>query len=638
MFVNTIALTASTVPVKSATIFQSSTAELTRALVIGLKSGRNVVEISGISSSVDPESPRISGVSGDVRVLDVVCRRKPNSLFKTRREENSPEIRELVSKGVALEAERQVLRQEAALLDDSAGLVTKPQAAANGQNSGNAIVPDQVLDFLEKFVQRKMAVNRALQSLDERIGDLEDKLSTLRNAHKGTATAVITTTIIATSDCKASLNLTYLVSGVTWRPFYDLHATTVEGQPSEDVSMRYCASISQSTGEGWNDLTLTLSTASSQALQQLSVPSLNPLKLTAVSAIHDSDDTPFGPRVRGRGKPPTPQPFSAYPPIPPPSYQGRAGLFGTSPFAAAPHTAVFGAAASQRETVSSSSGERRAPRSPSRSPQAEEHTDHAEALPLRSSPTRSSLSVAYRVEGAVSLPSDGEEHKLTVALLNFKAVLKYVCVPRQSPTVYIVSKVKNTSDLVFPDVLAGTVNVFMNDGFVTKTSIGLIPADEQFDCVFGVDPNLKVLYQQSEKIQYEPRRSFAEPQKTTTRTTLTTVKNQHKFNIAQLVIRDAIPLGSETDKIAVVLRKPPGLAEAKEGQEVIVQVDADGNESEKAEANVRWSEVVDGQGGEKDGLFEWVCTIPAGKKITLESQWDVKSPGEIRWKEQATQQ
>ncbi|KAI8996468.1 hypothetical protein BD414DRAFT_512864 [Trametes punicea] len=544
MFVISIALTASTVPVKSATIFQSSAAELTRGLAIGLKVSMPPISYDPILRQ--PDLVRTSGVSRDVRVLDVVYKRKPNLLFKTRREENSPEIRELVSKCVAIEAEQQVLRQEAALLDESAGLATKPQAAANGRNNGVAIIPDRVLEFLEKFVQRKMAANRALQSLDDRIADLEDKLSTLRNDHKGK-----------------------LVSAVTWRPFYDLHATT-------------------STGEEWNNLTLTLSAASSQAQQQQSVPPLNPLKLTAVNNLD--------------------------PPNPPPSSQGRAGLSRTSGFAATQEHGCFRAAEPIVVPASPSSRARRASRSPTRTALEEEHTDHAEALPLPSSPTRSPLSVAYRVEGDVSVPSDGEEHKLTVALLNFKAELKYVCVPRRSPTVYIVSKVKNASEY---DLLAGTMNVFMNDGFVTKTSIGLIAADERFDYVFG-------------KIEYEPRRSFAEPQKikTTTRTTLTTVKNQHKFDIAQLAIRDAIPLGSETDKIVVVLRKPPGLAEAKEGQEVVVQVDADGDESEKAKAKVRWSEVVDGQGGEKDGLFE----------ITLESQWDTKSPGEIRWTEQATQQ
>ena len=70
-----------------------------------------------------------------------------------------------------------------------------------------------------------------------------------------------------------------MISGVTWRPFYDLHATSVDGQPSRDVSVRYCVAITQSTGEDWENMALTLSTASSQALRQLTVPALSPHKI-----------------------------------------------------------------------------------------------------------------------------------------------------------------------------------------------------------------------------------------------------------------------------------------------------------------------------------------------------------------------
>ena len=78
--------------------------------------------------------------------------------------------------------------------------------------------------------------------------------------------------------------------------------------------------------------------------------------------------------------------------------------------------------------------------------------------------------MAYRVEGAVSLPSDGTAHKVAVALLRFDAALTYVCVPRRTPAAFIECKVKNTSEY---ELLAGPVSVFMDDGFVTKTSLSV---------------------------------------------------------------------------------------------------------------------------------------------------------------------
>ena len=38
--------------------------------------------------------------------------------------------------------------------------------------------------------------------------------------------------------------------------------------------------------------------------------------------------------------------------------------------------------------------------------------------------------------------------------------------------------------------------------------------------------------------------------------------------------------------------------------------------------------------GEKEGLYEWVCELKAGKKMRLEAEWEVKAPSSLRWEEQ----
>ena len=160
------------------------------------------------------------------------------------------------------------------------------------------------------------------------------------------------------------------------------------------------------------------------------------------------------------------------------------------------------------------------------------------------------------------------------------------------------------------------------------TRVQLIAAGESFDCVLGVDTALRVTHAARSHTVHETRRNFAEPFKTTTRTTVTTVANGHGFDIAQLVVRDAIPLGDPEAQISIALRKPEGLARAKDGEEVAVEMDGDGKD-----VKVRWSKVEDGKGGEKDGMYEWVCGIAAGKKVQLEAQWDVKAPESTRWEE-----
>ncbi|KAJ8482399.1 hypothetical protein ONZ51_g5381 [Trametes cubensis] len=594
MFINSVSLRASSIPVKSATIFQSSTAELTRCVTIELKNGRNVLEISGLSSKLDTESPRLSGAPGGVRVLDVVCKRKPRDAPDTPEDERSAEIRSLKAERRALQAEQEVRQEEIKLLNDSAQLVTHDDHNHNPDH-------DKLLDFMDKYVQRKLGIQKAIRDIFEQIEEVDKRIYVLNNARKGETTTMVTATIIAASDCKVDLNLTYLISGVTWRPFYDLHATSVDGQPSRDVSVRYCVAITQSTGEDWENMALTLSTASSQALRQLTVPALSPHKIIVPGSSISVDPPPRPMRrmgtIRARKAVNEDDADNA-----PPDDMDMLNVALTS--FSCPPAAVLASAPPAPPPVPPSLANRNA------------------------------LSVVYRVQGAVSLPSDGEEHRLTIATLDFQAKLKYMCVPRQRPTVYIVAKVKNTSEF---DLLSGPVNVFMNDSYVTKTAIPFITMDESFPCVLGVDAALKVSYVQDEKTEYEPKRNFAEPQKTTTRTLRVTVTNLHKFDIGKLVIRDAIPLGNGEDKVAVVLRKPEGLAESKDGQDVVINLNAEGSaEGTKATAKVRWQKVVDGKGGEKDGLFEWVCAVPAGEKIDLDAQWDIKAPSETQWQERAT--
>ncbi|KAI0763312.1 hypothetical protein BD413DRAFT_720002 [Trametes elegans] len=629
MSANNITLNTSALALKSATIFQSSTAELTRLFTVDLKSGNNIIEITGISDGVDPDSPRITAAGANVRVRDVVCLwRKPFDMPRSMFLDGSSEAsRAVAAECRALQAERGILQQEASLLDESAKLVTSSGKDESG--SGQMYL----LDFLSRFAERKLSITKDIQILDEKIAEAEKKTWLLNSKRKGEAAVAVKVTVLANSDCQAELKLTYLVSGITWQPFYDLHATTAsDGRPSSDVSLRYCATITQSTGEDWDNTMLTLSTATSQALKHLSVPPVHPLK---VSVVGDGAQATSGGGLFGNSSGP-----------PPGSQPHVGGLFGRAP--PAPGPGGFGLnmarTVSQAATAQTSSGglfgsssapivAQQAPQAPQAEPaafatasalQERERDREREGESVSAVPNRSSLSVAYRVEGAVSLPSDGQVHKLTIATLDFKAGLSYHCAPRQSRSVYIVSKVKNTSDY---ELLAGTVNVFMNDSFVTKTDLGFISANESFACVLGIDPSLKVSYEQNAKTEHEPRRNFAEPHKTTTLTDTTTVTNTHAFAVYPLIVRGAVPLGNEQVQIAVNLRKPSGLAEAKDGQEVEVDVGL------PERAKVRWTRVVDGKGGEKDGLYEWVCSIPAGGKVTLEAQRDVKAPSNLQWHE-----
>jgi hypothetical protein len=79
---------------------------------------------------------------------------------------------------------------------------------------------------------------------------------------------------------------------------------------------------------------------------------------------------------------------------------------------------------------------------------------------------------------------------------------------------------------------------------------------------------------------------------------------------------------SDDKRIKVILRKPDGLADAKDGKWLDLKKDG---------LKVGWGKMVGGKGGEKEGKFEWLWKVEAGAKVTLESEFEVKAPADVRW-------
>ena len=69
-----------------------------------------------------------------------------------------------------------------------------------------------------------------------------------------------------------------------------------------------------------------------------------------------------------------------------------------------------------------------------------------------------------------------------------------------------------------------------------------------------------------------------------------------------------------------------GLAEGKEGKEV----DLGRNDGFK----VKWGkDLEDTKDGQKEGKFIWYGTIPPGEGVVLVSEWDVRAPFDVEWRQ-----
>jgi uncharacterized protein (TIGR02231 family) len=240
----------------------------------------------------------------------------------------------------------------------------------------------------------------------------------------------------------------------------------------------------------------------------------------------------------------------------------------------------------------------------------------------------SPLASTYHVEGALGVPSDGVPHQVCIVVLFFEAKIQHVTVPKERQEAYLEATVKNMSDY---RLLPGTVYAFIDNSFVSKISIdGDVAPGDVFSCTLGADPATRIRY-----VRVAKRADDAGPDQwaATTYCSRMTVTNQHPFALRELVIRDGLPVSENEKCISVVLRHPAGLAELEQGEECDVGAKDGGQEGKGKKQSVRWSKVVGGKGGKKEGLFEWVVEVGAGEELTIDTEWDVKAPVSLKWSE-----
>ena len=150
-----------------------------------------------------------------------------------------------------------------------------------------------------------------------------------------------------------------------------------------------------------------------------------------------------------------------------------------------------------------------------------------------------------------------------------------------------------------------------------------INTGDNFECTLGDDTSTKVTYARSSKTVKSNGGAFSEVFNTTTYTTKVSIHNKHQFAITDLIVRDVIPT-CEDKRAKIILRKPVGLADAKDGESIDLKNDG---------LRIGWENLVDGKGGEKEGKFEWKWKVGSGAKVNLEAEWEIKVPGEFPWVE-----
>lgn len=206
-------------------------------------------------------------------------------------------------------------------------------------------------------------------------------------------------------------------------------------------------------------------------------------------------------------------------------------------------------------------------------------------------------STAYKITRRSTIKTDNAAQKVSIALISLRPSFEYEAVPKLVPHAFLKVKVKNDSMFA---LLEGPANVFLDNNFVAKTSLGPVSPKEEFECSLGVDRSVRVTY--------KPVKKFREQHGIITNKTLVKVQ-QHieikntRQEVCKIKVSDQLPL-STGDKIKVIQVEP----EFKKGERSKMLADG--------------SHVV----LNKTNVLEWIVQIEPSRTHTVKLHYNVEHP------------
>jgi uncharacterized protein (TIGR02231 family) len=438
------ATTVSTSP-RAVTVFPSG-ALVERQGEVSLAQGLHRITVLGLPARMEDASVRIR-LRGEAtpHLVGFAVEQVPIA------EVVSPAAREIEKELTALGDEDKALADAQSVLADRRSFIlslratfekkaTLNMALAPIDSAGWAAVFGFTRDKLGELGKEALKLSQERRELGKKIELARRKLDKL-SSQREKQTKSLAVDLRTGGRGNVQVELRYLIPGASWRSLYDAY---LDGEGTKVRFVHY-GIVTQQTGEDWDGVKLTLSSADSS--QRVAVPVLTPQTLAFY--------TPQQPRYT-RGS------YRRYEPAAKPK--------------PAPSRPMGGAAPDQ------------APPAPPPPPKDEE-----QAIGVGRT---AEFAATYEIEGEVSVPSTGTPRKITVAIVPVAAELEYLSAPRVSPGAFLLARGQYKREI---PLLPGTVNLFLGSDYVGETHIGFVPFGGELRLPFGRDDRVRVRRVQLER-------------------------------------------------------------------------------------------------------------------------------------------
>ncbi|MEK7269845.1 MAG: DUF4139 domain-containing protein [Planctomycetota bacterium] len=321
---------------------------------------------------------------------------------------------------------------------------------------------------LFNFDQRRLAADESLALAKE--AKALAKQAALLQQKRAELTGRVTKTVreaVLFVDKKiagpASVRLSYLVADAGWSPAYNFRATT----GGKEIRIEYNAQIRQQSGEDWDGVALTLSTAF--PMLSAEAPGLAPFRVALVPA--GSGGAPQRDRdIR-----------EAIGQI----EQGKTG----NRYFVVSSDGVIRFDANWQMNVAANAY------------QGVELDNPKSTIQIVAEAAKEGPSVQYRIAAPVSLASRADQQLIRISEAAAPAALFHVASPILAPYVYRQAEIVNS---VEDALLGGPVNAYLDGRFVGRVDIPTVARGEKFFVGFGADGQVRAkreLVERKENVQ-----------------------------------------------------------------------------------------------------------------------------------------
>ncbi len=402
-----------------------------RSASLTLKPGNYLITFDNLPTLIQDDSVRVQGKGGDgITIVGLEVKRAfLEQSGEKRVNALDEEIRGLEYRSELLDAKKGGLSSQKTFLESirvawgeriskelAIGRPTSAelQDAAGFIGTGVTRVEEQILD-----------IEREKRGIKEKIDSLRrQKEESTGSSRKETKTVEVM--IDVTREGSLTLELSSVIPRAGWAPSYDVRMAA----DAKTAELTFRAMVRQQTGEDWNNVDLTLSTA--RPASGGAPPELYPWQIAF----------------------PRPQHRMASPMV----YEAAGA--GSDGFALVGKKMV--GRALDKEVITT--------------------FETAQISDEQSS-------VAFHIPRPLDIPSDGTQHASVVAIEQLPVSMEFVAIPKLSPLVFRKSEIVNRA--AYP-LLPGKVSTFAGNTFTGSSQLRKVAVGEKFDLYFGSDDQVTV--------------------------------------------------------------------------------------------------------------------------------------------------